>query len=89
MGGMGSENKNVHFLFWRGDTWGGGLLNAEGVETHVCAKFSRIQAKFIFFSEKLVKTGNIFMFLEQSDKVLQIERVFKAFLPHFFEQKLN
>ena len=73
---MKSENKNFNFLFWRGDTLGGGLLNAEDVETHVFAKFSRIRAKFIFFSEKLVRTGNIFMFLKQSDKVLQIERVF-------------
>ena len=29
------------------------------------------------------------MFLEQSDNIFQIERVFKTFLTHFFEQKLN
>ena len=58
----------IFIFFWRGDTWGVGLLTAEDEETHVCANFSKIRAKFIFFSEKL---GNIFMFLEQSDKVLQ------------------
>ena len=69
---MGSENKNLNFLFWRGDTQWGGLLNAEDVEMHVCAKLSKFRAKFVFFSEKLVKIGNIFMFLEPSGKVLQI-----------------
>ena len=72
----GIRKKEFLFSFLVGGTWGGGLLNAEDVETHVCAKFSRIRIKFIFFSEKLVKTVKIFMFLEQSDKVLQIERVF-------------
>ena len=86
---MGSENKNFRFLFWQEDTWGGGLLNAEDVETQLCAKFSRNSTTFLFSKEKLVKTGNIFMFLEQSYKVLQIEHVFKRIFTHFFDQKLN
>ena len=50
---MGSENKNFQFLFWRGDTCEVGLLNAEDVEKHIHAKFSRIWAKFIFSSEQI------------------------------------
>ena len=39
----------------RGYLGWGGLLNAEDVETHICAKISRIRAKFIFFYWKTGK----------------------------------
>ena len=41
------------------------------------------------FERKTGKTGNIFMFLTQSNKVLKKLLVFIAFLAHFFAQNLN
>ena len=56
------------------------LLKSEVVKSHNCTKFSRICAKFRYLSAKLVKTGNIFMFLTQSDKVKKKHPVLKAFM---------
>ena len=42
---MGSENKNFHFLFWRGDTWGGTLGVTEGgcVTYHLLVQYNAVQ----------------------------------------------
>ena len=45
------------------------LLKAEDVKTHICARFSRICAKFRLLRAKLVKQALFLCFLTKSDKV--------------------
>ena len=65
------------------------LLKAEDVNTHVCAKSSRIRAQFRLLSAKLVKKRPYFHVVDANWHRFKKFTCFYSTLAHFFAQSFN